>query len=224
MIRVIDDFIHPSYYNAIENNVLQNFVWKWSSSISGGNVSIDNADSSRLFGFSHLIFDAGKSSSQFYEFLLPFFIQAQSETDAKDFLRARGDMTVISGEQVTYQPHIDMPSHKDHINMIFYIGDSDGDTIIYKEKYSLPKKNFYPFLESEPKMNFYTGPQVKTKLVHSTELVPKTLTVEQQVTPKANRLVIFNGEHWHTGQSPKNHSRRVILNLNFAPNDYRVNK
>ena len=218
MIRVIDDFIHPSYYNAIENNVLQNFVWKWSSSISGGNVSIDNADSSRLFGFSHLIFDAGKSSSQFYEFLLPFFIQAQSETDAKDFLRARGDMTVISGDQVTYQPHIDMPNHKNHINMIFYIGDSDGDTIIYKEKYSLP------VLESEPKMNFYTGPQVKTKLVHSDELVPKTLTVEQQVTPKANRLVIFNGEHWHTGQSPKNHSRRVILNLNFAPNDYRVNK
>ena len=181
MIRVIDDFIHPSYYNAIENNVLQNFVWKWTSSISGGNT-----DASRSFGFSSLIFDAGKPSSQFYEFLLPFFIQAQSETDAKDFLRARGDMTVISGDQVTYQPHIDMPNHKNHINMIFYIWDSDGDTIIYKEKYSLP------VLESEPKMNFYTGPQVKTKLVHSTELVPKTHTVEQQVTlvhPQVNLMM-----------------------------------
>tara|TARA_Y100001951_G_C11242105_1_gene241134 strand:- start:400 stop:972 length:573 start_codon:yes stop_codon:yes gene_type:complete len=190
MIRVIDNFVNSAYYDVIEKNMLINFVWSWTDNITGG--------TSNMFGFSHKLFDAGKPTSPFYEFLLPAFLQAQGETDAEVLLRARGDMTVISEEQITHIPHIDMPMHKEHINMIFYIGDSDGDTIIYKEK-------FFP-----------QTPYVEPKL-------PKTLTEEQRVTPKANRLVIFNGEHWHTGQSPKEHSRRVILNLNFAKDDYRIN-
>ena len=189
MIRVIDDFANAEYYKVIESGVLTNFVWSWASDISGGSLN--------LFGFSHKLFDAGKPASRFYEFLLPLFLQAQGETDAEILLRARGDMTVNFGEQITYEPHIDMPWHKEHINMIFYIGDSDGDTIIYEEKYLLQE------------------PYIKPDL-------PKTLTEQQRVSPKANRLVIFSGEHWHTGQSPKNHSRRVILNLNFAKDDYRM--
>ena len=200
MIRVIDDFVNAGYYEAIESGVLTNFVWSWNSTISGG--------TSNLFGFSHGIFDAGQSSSRFYEFLLPIFIQAKAETTAKVLLRARGDMTVNSGEQITYEPHIDMPGHKEHINMIFYIGDSDGDTIIYKEKF-------------EPVEVLGEAP---SGLQDSKYEVPKTLTEEQRISPKANRLVIFNGEHWHTGQSPINHTRRVILNLNFANDDYRMNR
>ena len=105
MIRVIDDFINAGYYEAIETGVLTNFLWSWNSAISGG--------TSNLFGFSHELFDSG-------------------QTTAKILLRARADMTVNSGERITYEPHIDMMKHKEHINMIFYIGDSDGDTIIYK--------------------------------------------------------------------------------------------
>ena len=127
MIRVIDDFINAGYYEAIETGVLTNFLWSWNSAISGG--------TSNLFGFSHELFDAGQSNSRFYEFLLPMFLQALGETTAKILLRARADMTVNSGERITYEPHIDMMKHKEHINMIFYIGDSDGDTIIYKEKF-----------------------------------------------------------------------------------------
>ena len=190
MIRVIDNFVNAAYYEEIEKGILENFEWSWNSGISLIN--------SNKFGFAHGLFDAGKSYSRFYEFLLPIFIQAKAETAAKVLLRARGDMTIISGEQITYEPHIDMPEQKEHINMIFYVGNSDGDTIIYKEK----------FFSQTP----YVDPEL-----------PKTLTEEQRISPKANRLIIFNGEHWHTGQSPKEHSRRVILNLNFANNDYRIN-
>ena len=196
MIKVIDNFINAAYYKTLENGILNSFVWSFNPSISGAG--------SNLFGFSHSLYDAGKSTSAYYEFLLPMFIQAREEADAKVLLRARADMTVISGKQITYEPHIDMPEHKEHINIIFYIGDSDGDNIIYKEKIS---SNLVSWRLGE-----YVAPEV-----------PKILTEEQRVTPKANRLVIFNGEHWHTGQSPKEHIRRVILNLNLAQDDYRVN-
>ena len=214
MIKVIDNFVNASYYKEIENGILGvNFTWHWNASISAATNSNASAlysspTNSNLFGFSHRLFNAEKPTSPFYEFLLPMFLQAKGETYAEVLLRARGVMTIISGEQVTYEPHIDISHIRQEpyidtpaqatstVNMIFYIGDSDGDTIIYKEK-------FFP---QEP----YVEPQQ-----------PKILTEEQRISPKANRLLIFSGEHWHTGQSPKNHSRRVWLNLNFAKNDYR---
>jgi len=200
MIKVIDNFVNASYYKEIENGILGvNFTWNWNDSISGHDPARAN---SNLFGFSHRLFHAGKPTSPFYEFLLPMFLQAKAETAAKVLIRVREDMTVIransfmtvnSGEQVTYEPHIDTPAQATStVNMIFYIGDSDGDTIIYKEK-------FFP----------QEGP-------HSIPQQPKILTEEQRISPKANRLLIFNGEHWHTGQSPKEYNRRVWLNLNFA--------
>jgi len=118
MIRVIDNFVNSAYYDVIEKTMLINFEWTWTSNISGGEFHRLEHESKnlKLFGFSHMIFDAGTAISPFYKFLLPMFLQASEEvgTDAKVLLKARGDMTVISGEQVTYEPHIDMPMHKEH--------------------------------------------------------------------------------------------------------------
>ena len=218
MIKVIDDFINPAYYKVIETTISAlDFGWNFNPSITGEDTTKNKLENLNLFGFSHGIFDAGTPSSRVYQFLLPMFIQTKEElctgifraTDAGILLRARGDMTVISKEQVTYEPHIDMPGHKEHINVVFYIGDSDGDTIIYKEKFFSQE----PLTESDPRSWSVSNRALE---------IPKTLTEEQRISPKANRVVIFNGEHWHTGQSPKNHSRRVILNLNFAKDDYRM--
>ena len=210
MIRVIDDFVNTGYYKAIEDGVLGNFEWSCITEV----VSDNPDETASSFELSHFLFDAGKSLSRFSDFLLPMFLQAKEETSAKVLLRSRADMTINTGKQVTHPPHIDMPRYKDHINMVFYIGDSDGDTIIYKEK-------FFPeiLLDELPNDQWLSIPQGDLA-----ELVPTTLTVEQRVAPKANRLVIFNGEHWHTSQSPKNHVQRVILNINFGNSDYRMNE
>ena len=38
----------------------------------------------------------------------------------------------------------------------------------------------------------------------------------RRVQPKANRLLTFNGEHMHTGHSPKLHKNRILINANFT--------
>ena len=196
MIRVIDNFVNETYYNAIEEYVLNPpFPWiLYYLRKNDPNLTLEMT--SRLFGFSHMLFDVGKPASQAYQFLFPMLSKASEEIDQKVLLRARGDMTVASRKQITYDPHIDMPQHGSHMNMVFYIGDSDGDTIIYEEKF-LGGRNAEPVL-------------------------PKSLHEKQRITPKANRLVIFSGEYWHTGQSPKKYGRRVILNINFSTSDYRI--
>ena len=62
----------------------------------------------------------------------------------------------------------------------------DGDTVIYE--------------------NTFKG---YNNVPHFNELKEK-----QRVTPKAGRVVIFNGKHWHTSYQPE-HNVRCIINYNL---------
>jgi hypothetical protein len=59
-----------------------------------------------------------------------------------------------------------------NIATVYYVNDSDGDTIFKDSK--------------------------------------------EKITPKANRLIIFDGSLLHTGSSPKNSKTRILLNSNFV--------
>lgn len=42
-------------------------------------------------------------------------------------------------------------------------------------------------------------------------------TVLETISPKKNRLVFFDGLHYHTGNSPIKNNRRLLMNINFVP-------
>jgi hypothetical protein len=44
---------------------------------------------------------------------------------------------------------------------------------------------------------------------------PQTFTVAEQIAPAANRLVLFDGQRFHTGTTPTRTARRVVLNVNY---------
>ena len=69
-----------------------------------------------------------------------------------------------------------------------YFNDSDGDTIVYNEQ----------------------SPTVKIPNETLTNLTEK-----KRISPRENRLLIFDGSFIHTGHSPTNHRRRILLNCNF---------
>ena len=80
-------------------------------------------------------------------------------------------------------PHID--ADKDHLVILYYVNDSDGDTVIYKNKFT----------------NY--------------DDIPKFDDLEElkRVSPKAGRVVMFNGKHYHTAEQPI-HNIRCIINYN----------
>jgi|TARA_R100000278_G_scaffold60375_1_gene49213 hypothetical protein len=43
--------------------------------------------------------------------------------------------------------------------------------------------------------------------------------IQERVSPKPNRLVIFDGDLMHSGHSPSQHKRRIIINSNFIKVD-----
>jgi len=77
-------------------------------------------------------------------------------------------------------PHVD--ADVDHIVVLYYVNDSDGDTVIYE--------NLFEGYDKVPLM--------------------KDLKEKKRVTPKAGRVVIFNGKHWHTSHQPKDNVRCVV--------------
>jgi hypothetical protein len=75
-----------------------------------------------------------------------------------------------------------------HDSIVYYINDSDGDTRIFNEEFA-------------------------TDQTHPTTM----FTTKQRITPKANRLIWFNGFQYHTASNPLTTARRVIININLEP-------
>lgn len=73
-----------------------------------------------------------------------------------------------------------------HRTALLYLDDADGDTVVYRETY-------------EPD--------------HVRD--PSQLTVLGTISPKPNRLAVFDGLHLHTGTLPVKANRRVVLNVNY---------
>ena len=73
-----------------------------------------------------------------------------------------------------------------HATSIFYVNDSDGNTVIYNQKWN-PEQG-----------------------------INQELTVMEEIEPVGNRLICFDGLHIHTGHNPMKHSNRILINTNFA--------
>ena len=182
-VLIVDDFLSSSYYKEVEAVMLSNeFSWYFQDNITGIETNNPRA------GFNHHFIKNGAPSSEHTSFLLPLLLQIQDLSGASTILRARGDMVLRTGEKAGYPAHIDI-YEEPHMSAVFYIGDSDGDTIIYEE--------------------------TQNDRVSPPRCPPDTLTEMERTTFKPNRLVLFRGEHWHTGGPPLHSARRVIINSNY---------
>ena len=83
-------------------------------------------------------------------------------------------------------PHIDN-KYVNSYSMIYYVNDSDGDTIIFNET---------------------CNDETMTR--------PDKLTIKQRIEPKKNRAVLFRGNYFHTSSNPMNNETRIVLNVNLA--------
>ncbi len=185
--EIIDDFLDPDYYNLVANAILkpEGIAWDYVENISGKQYT--NPQISHQ-GFSCTIYQDKQQPSHFYERMIPMIEQIRHILGNKYCYRMRADMTLQTGERRVFDHHIDMPGTK-HNSAIFYLNDSDGDTILYNEE--CPVRNKY-------------RPEIED------------LTEYKRIAPKANRLLLFEGNYWHTGESPVDSARRVIINMNFG--------
>lgn len=127
-LTIIDNFLTPSYFEEIHRLLISwDFPWYCQPDITTG------LDTGNGVGFSHNFF-VDSPTSPYCNLVMPFLYQVKDTCGAKQILRCRGDLTVINPNKLRHSPHVDFKFP--HYSAIFYVNDSDGETVFFNQKWS----------------------------------------------------------------------------------------
>jgi|TARA_B110000503_G_scaffold65815_3_gene103349 hypothetical protein len=145
-------------------------------------------------GFFHMAFD-GNVVSPYYDFfrsILEFFTE-KTNIKVANMLRVRLRYTHKgynhSAEKYA-SPHVDFYTGSPYYTLVYYVNDSDGDTIIFDKIFN-PSEEAYNPIMSDP--------------------LPELV----RVNPKKGCGLFFNGHRFHAGNFPINYSSRIVINFDF---------
>ena len=186
-IYVFDDIIGLDYQNEIKKKLLyeERFPWYYIE-----DVSSDDFGNQKRGGFTHGYVSEQGIESDYHHLFLELIKKSCSKINIKEVNAILGRSFLqlpsnIKREDVD-TPHTDIPV--DHFVMLYYVCDSDGDTIIYNEKCN--------------NLDEYND---NTNVVKN-----KIFSIQKKVTPKQGRVVLFNGKLYHTAEQPNNNIRCVV--------------
>ena len=180
-ILIFDDIIDLDYQNTIKEILLGDRQYKgydfpWYLTHDVTNPAKANSQLRPAFFHGYVDYPS-ELSSIFHDLFIRLIQNSCAKIDKKnvDAIQGRSFCQLpISSDKISVDtPHID--TKDDHFVMLYYVCDSDGDTIIYNEQ-----------VESE------------------------TYTLQQRVTPKQGRVVLFDGSYYHTAEQPLNNIRCVV--------------
>ena len=145
---VIDNFLTPSYQQALLQRMNgPSFEWYYQNNLT----SISEQGNYEDIGFSHWFWRMGDTSwvrGTDASLVIPLGYQLKDTIGASNILKMRGDMTLYNKNNYKHSPHIDITDVTySYYTAIYYVNDSDGDTIIFNEtppsnKYTIKEKIF----------------------------------------------------------------------------------
>jgi hypothetical protein len=187
---IIDDIVSLEKQDKIKETLLNHsFPWFYLNDTTYPNITSTNTPALKHYyrldyktnsQFYSLIEDIGDKGAELYGFDYTDVSQVRS------FLQF--PLNTNWRKQFVDKLHCD--SDLEHLVVLYYVLDSDGDTIIVNKK-------------------FETGEGIRTDLEYT------DYEVLHRITPKKGRAVIFNGKYYHTAEQPTN-GVRCIINFNLV--------
>ena len=189
-IVVIDNIIDKEYQENLKELFFNNNKFSW---FYMNDISIKDNKHQRRPGFKHIFVKFEKQISNIWPLIKPLSekiskkikLKKSTVIEARTFLQLPLNKEYI-GEGVD-TPHLDRTEA--HLVFLYYINDSDGDTIIYNYKSKSPTD--IPYFEDIKEL--------------------------KRIKPKQGRVVIFDGLYWHTAEQPTK-DVRCIINFNISNN------
>jgi hypothetical protein len=140
----IENLLPKSYCDEIERQLLGwEFPWGYNTTLSYGDVRDSKfiANDSKIKdtdGFIHPFVYEGKKMSPYADLVRPlvWFMEQNTGIEVQEVLRIRA---VFVNKNETFGDFYNVPHTDDeheHKTMIYYVNDSDGDTILFKERFS----------------------------------------------------------------------------------------
>jgi len=192
---VIDNILSEEDFKTLHDEIMsEDFPWYYGRKV----YSDDIYENFFLIGWKNTIVNGTKVVYDPNNIIVPLVKKAliNAGEELNEIVRLRIVLNTTSDKNYLNGPHVDLDYR--HRTALLYLNDSDGNTILYNEKF-------------DP-----TGDYADSKMYQ--EKIQSNLTIQSEVEPKANRLFIFNGLNYHTGTTPTKVPRRVIMNINYTYN------
>lgn len=185
-IIILDDVIPQRYQDEIEKAMIgenNSTAWFLQHDISYNNQRTDIKMENKTPGFSHVFFNESGVVSGLFNFMLPMVYTAldKDNKELKQILLARSFLQFPGTNSKKNNPHVDLES--DHLVCLYYVNEADGDTVIYNETFQDISKD---------------------------NLKLENLTILKQVSPKKGRVILFQGNHYHSSSTPTTGLRCII--------------
>lgn len=196
-IHIFDDIVDIEIQNKIETYVYdKNVVWEEVSNIT----STKESHAAYSFPAKVLYNNLDKNILKLIDIIIDTSL---SKIDKKLLQKYRAKINKTTPHNIDLNEefrllHVDRPIQ--HVVMIYYINDSDGDTLIFDDKNNKNLKNIKEFFNYN---NF---------------LDLKNFELNKSISPKKGRVVIFDGSLWHYGKYPTFGERNVV-NINLVINE-----
>jgi len=204
MIKVIDNVIGKRYQEEIKATLFGKvFDWHYNRLLTSDNYGSAS-------GFTHWLCETRpEMNSKYYDFFSPLIYEVSNKSGVNydHVIRARTFFQLPSMNEKDHDFfHID-DIEVPHTVFLYYVNDSDGDTVILKNKFEYGKDEDDDSTAGNP--NWHNPKGLITDDAH--------IEILERVTPKQGRVVVFDGAHYHAAGIPK-HNERIVLNFDvFVP-------
>ena len=188
----IDDVIPKLYQDQIES-AANSLPWYFHPESARPDLNFTSSYS----GFFHLAYDGASANpvvSNINAILVPvlFIACEKAGVPFKALARIRlGLFTKLPVDVRYHNPHVDF--YEPHQVALYYVNDSDGDTVIFEETSDQVSKAQSAVLANENKF---------------TEI--------RRIAPKRGRMVLFDGRRYHASMHPRQSPSRIVVTFNFG--------
>jgi len=187
-VIVFDDIIPPVYQNWLID-CIKNPDLKWMIKDNAISDLFEDDPRNGYCNFHYLYEVEQGELSPLCNAFMPLALQFRDKLKAESLLRMRVNHVPAWCSSIIQLPHVDSYV-KNSWNVVYYIDNSNGDTIIYNERTQDPQQ----YVELAKQDNF-------------TEMT--------RVSPKKGRAVAFKGDLFHSSTTPVG-TWRPVVNINLA--------
>ena len=204
MIQVYQNIIPTTLQNHIDKTINNDmFPWFFMDSIrtqreysSEYLLDIPKWDKEKVvdsFGLIHLAAINNEKNSPYYDMCrtVLYFLEEKANIEINDILRIRirRTMRTPNTDETTYNtPHVDLLHHEPFLTFVYYVEESDGETIFFDQVY---KRGAKASLGEKPK-------------------------IIQRIPHIKGNGVLFDGFRYHAGNSPLKNVKRTVINFDFT--------
>lgn len=149
-MKIIDNFLPQAYQDSIEKTMLDvEFPW-YLNKDTAPYSEFNQATTTESPQFTHKFVLNNTVYSGHYNLiaLMPYHLMLTENIDTTNIIRIKANLNIPVNDyphEHHYGAHVDIPKESGYVTCIYYVNDSDGDTIIFnndgtREAIIQPKK------------------------------------------------------------------------------------